>query len=319
MTDFARTRAWTKRRVDDGPLPVAVLGVASSRGIEHLEAFGGADVDDAFALFSITKPLVALATARIVENGLLGLRRPLTSAVPGFGVDREEPVRLHHLLSHTAGIVDPALDDTAPLDATLANAGMLFEAGTHVQYSNIAFEGVAALVRDATGRPLQDQVEALAPGLTFDTSAARHEVVDGALIGFDMHRMAPQRHPAAGAHGTAGALLDIASSLLAADGRIVAPSTLEGMLQPRTVGLPEFERGTQRRDFGLGWHLREYSAGLLDRRAFGHAGLSGTEWWIYPERDLALVMLTNLIDAPGHGVDADELNNAFVRDVDPLD
>jgi CubicO group peptidase (beta-lactamase class C family) len=87
------------------------------------------------------------------------------------------------------------------------------------------------------------------------------------------------------------------------------------MLRPRTLGLPEPTAAEERKEYGLAWHLRQYSSGLLDGNAFGHAGLSGTQWWIYPERDIAFVLLTNLVDAPGHGVDADELNNAFITDL----
>lgn len=327
MSDYSAALEWVGRQVEDGPLPVAVLGITTSSGVELVEAFGDASTDDHFALFSITKPLVALAVAQAVERGRLALRRPLAEMVPGFGAARGDVVRLEHLLSHTAGITDPALDDSRPLQESLLSAGQDFAAGTRVHYSNIAFQGAAAMYEAATGRPVQAAVEDLASdagSLTFNASAGRHALIGGERIGFDMAGLAPQRHPAAGAFGTATGLLDIAAELIrlmrpssgvggdSGSHRSVRAATLRGMLIPRTLGLAEFLPGPQRRDFGLGWHLRQGSSGLLERGAFGHAGLSGTEWWIYPELDLAFVLLTNLIDAPAYGVDADELNNAVV-------
>jgi CubicO group peptidase (beta-lactamase class C family) len=96
------------------------------------------------------------------------------------------------------------------------------------------------------------------------------------------------------------------------DTALMHPSTLDGMLVPRTLGLPELIASDERKEYGLAWQLRATSPGLLERRAFGHSGLSGTQWWIYPDLDAAFVLLTNLADPSRYGVDADELNNAFV-------
>ena len=324
MAEHPLALGWVRRLVAEERLPVAVFGVATSQGVQLIEAVGDAGVDDHFALFSITKPLVGLATARVVEQGLLSLRRPLVDALPGFGTRRTDVVRLWHLLSHTAGISDPALDDPRPLEGSLLAAGQDFVAGAAQRYSNIAFQGVAALLLDATGETVYDHVERLngvagRGGITFEPVSS-HPVHGGERIGFRMDRMQPQRHPAAGSFGTAEALLNLASALLrtarAGDSTVVSPATLAGMLRPRTLGLPEPTVSAEHKNNGLTWHLRQTSDGLLDGNAYGHAGLSGTQWWIYPERDAAFVLLTNLLDLPGHGIDADELNNAFVTDID---
>jgi CubicO group peptidase (beta-lactamase class C family) len=321
VADLARALAWVDRQVTHGPLPVAVFGAVDSQGIQALESFGDAHVDDSFALFSITKPLVGLATMRVVERGGLSLRAPLADAVPGFGAGRTDTVRLEHLLSHTAGIGDPALDDARPLAESLLAGRQEFAAGSRVQYSNIAFHGVAELLERATGRDVWAHVDSLGDAagghpLGFDATMSRHDVVGGETFGFDMRRMLPHRHPAAGAFGSAAALLSLASGLLTTmrtgASSVVRAATLREMLVPRTVGLPDPVPTDPRKDYGLAWHLRDASSGLLERRVFGHAGLSGTQWWIYPEQDLAFVLLTNLIDPSRYGVDFDELNDAVV-------
>jgi CubicO group peptidase (beta-lactamase class C family) len=323
--DPTAASAWVRRRVDDGSLPSAVFGIATSAGTQLIEAFGAtgnrpAEMGDYFSLYSVTKPLVGLATVRAIEQGTLSLSAPLVDAIPEFGYGRADEVLLHHLLSHTAGIHDEPLDSPTPVREQLVNGSQEFTAGTMVRYSNVAFEGVAALVEHSTGHDVYHHVSALsalssAGGITFDSGCDPHEVQGGERVGLDPASMMRQRHPAAGAFSDAETLLDLSVELLksssGAKSALVAPSSLSGMLVPRTLGLPEPIVSTPRRDFGLTWHLRAGSPGLLERNVFGHAGWSGTQWWIYPEHDAAFVLLTNVLDMRGLGVDEDELNNAF--------
>jgi CubicO group peptidase (beta-lactamase class C family) len=319
-----RALAWVSRAVSAGPMPSAVLGIATSHGIELIEAFGATDgrparIDDHYSLYSVTKPLTGLAALRAVERGELSLHAPLSGALPGFGRDRVDVVRLEHLLSHTAGISEPPLDDPRdPREALLA-APQAFTAGTMTSYSTLAFAGVGVLLEQAMGRTVQEQIEDLdggIGGITFDPTVDPLPVLGGERVGVDPDPIRLGRHPGAGAFGTAAALLDLASRILrtAHDDGVdpVHPVTLAAMTRPRTLGLPEAVPMPERREHGLAWHLRDASTALLDPRAFGHAGASGTQWWIHPERDVAYVLLTNVFDAPALGVDFDALDNAVV-------
>ncbi len=40
MPTFAHAFDWVRRNVDDGPLPTAVLGIATADGVVALDAFG---------------------------------------------------------------------------------------------------------------------------------------------------------------------------------------------------------------------------------------------------------------------------------------
>jgi CubicO group peptidase (beta-lactamase class C family) len=323
-TDFGHAFDWARRQVDAGLLPTAVLGVATSAGITALDAFGVQDgrttaVTDTYPLFSITKPLVALTALRAVERGLLALTAPLQQARPAFGANRTDTVRLHHLLSHTAGIADPPLDSPAGLEHALMTGGADFAAGTMTRYSSIAFAGVQALVEHATGQSLDAELADLGraagmPGLTFDGDRNPHPVVDAAEQGLDYAAMQALRHPGAGLYATAEDLLSLGSTLLGGGGDVVHPSTAAAMLRPQTAGLPKLapypaERG---QDWGLGWNLRHAAPGLLEQRVYGHGGWAGTEFWVYPELDLCFVLLTNIVSPSRLGVDVDLLHNAVV-------
>jgi CubicO group peptidase (beta-lactamase class C family) len=309
---------WARRQVDSGVLPTAVLGIATSSGTTDVAAFGAsgtrvAAVDDAYPLFSITKPIVALTALRAVERGLLALDAPLAGAVPEFG---RGDVTLTHLLSHTAGIAEPPLD--APgLRRLLVEGGADFDAGSMSRYSTLAFEGVSALVEHATDAPLEAAIASLAadvgmPGLTFDRGCDPHPVYDAAEQGVDYEAFAELRHPGAGLFATAADLLALGSALLRDDGTVVHPTTRAAMLRPLTTGLPKLEPYPERRgqDWGLGWNLRHSAPGLLERGVFGHGGWAGTEFWVYPEIDVCFVLLTNVASPGRLGFNADPLFNA---------
>ena len=310
---------WAQRQVRDGILPTAVLGIATSKGISDVAAFGSsgsrvATTDDAYALFSITKPLVGLTALRAVERGLLALDAPLVGAIPGFP---SPAVTLTHLLSHTSGVSEPPLDVAEGTRRALVESEQDFTPGTMTRYSSIAFEGVAALVESATGDSLDVNLASLAsdagmPGLTFERDCDPHPVFGAAEQDLDYERFVTLRHPGAGLFATAADLLGLGSALLRNDGAVVHPTTRDAMLRPLTTGLPKLapylvERG---QDWGLGWNLRHSAPGLLERGVFGHGGWAGTEFWVYPELDLSFVLLTN-VAVPGRlGFNADPLFNA---------
>lgn len=312
---FDRVRS----HVEEGRLPSAVLGVATASGIVALDAFG-AQVGDRYPLFSITKPLVGIAAARVVERGLLTSETPLTTAVPGFGADRDDIVRLRHLVSHTSGIAEPALDTPGPLRAELTTRGRDFAAGTASRYSSLAFEGIAALVEHATGREWDAAVADFAGEIGADGLSADHAgavpVVDAAAAGVDMARFAALRHPGAGLTGRAEDLLRLGSALLriggGETGGILQPSTLAMMRRPLTGDIPRLEPYPAERgqDWGFTWNLRTRAPGLIDQDTYGHGGWAGTEFWVHPTAGLAWVLLTNAVSRPG--VDLDELDNAVV-------
>jgi CubicO group peptidase (beta-lactamase class C family) len=315
MPAFDHAFDWARRHVDEGRLPTAVLGIATADGVVALDAFGEASADDHYPLFSITKPIVGLAALSLIEEGKLTQDAPLAVAIPQFGADREDLVRLRHLASHTSGIVEPPLDTPAGLRPSLLANGRDFAAGSMSRYSTIAFEGIAALIEHADGSPWEDRVTEIArradaPGFTFDFEASRHDPIDAAEGGLDWDRMKRLRHPGAGLFARATDLLALGSALLRDDGSVVSPITVEAMRRPLTTGLPKLEPYVAERgqDWGFTWNLRHSAPGLLARDTYGHGGWAGTEFWITPSLGVCFVLLTNRADRPG--VDADELHNA---------
>jgi len=321
---FAAATDWTRRHVEAGRLPVAVLGIADASGVVSLEAFGTDDgrdatVDDRFALYSVTKPLVALTAMRAVERGLLTVDAPLRDALPGF---ISADVTLGHLMSHTSGIADVVLGGrphggATTLRESIERAPIDYVPGTARRYTNITWAGVAALVEHATGRAFEDEFAAMTAavggtGLSFETDGI-HTVHGGDRYEHEPSELLALRHPAAGAAARAADLLAIGQSLLARDGAVVAPVTLEAMRTSRTTGLYVIDPDPSKHNenFGIGFNLPRRH-GLLDHSVFGHEGWCRSQFWISPDAGLCLVLLTNRLDAtePDVGVRMDELLNA---------
>lgn len=317
-----------RRYVAEGRLPSAVLGIADANGTVALHAFG-AEADDRYPLFSITKPLVGIAAARAIERGLLSPNTPLNEAVGEFGVgldDPTNPIRLWHLASHTAGLSEPPLDTPTLLRTELLSRGRDFAPGTAWSYSTLAFEGIAALIEHATGNTWDAEVAAWAAeigatGISLDLDSA-HPIPDAAAGGVDMDRFAALRNPGAGLAARADDLLRLGSALLRigdgeADG-ILQPATLAMMRRPVTTGIPHYlapdaepeilGTGTEVRAFT--WNTHPHAPGLIDRDLYGHGGWAGTEFWVHPSAGVAWVLLTG--KAIREGVDREALDNAII-------
>jgi len=138
------------RYVDDGRLPGWLILVSRAGKIVHLSTYGWRDleagaaveVDTLFRIFSMTKPITSVAAMMLYEEGAFELKDPVSRFIPAFADVRvyrsgsilkpvteptTEPVRIWHLLTHTAGLTY-GFHYTHPVDALYRAAG--FEWGT---------------------------------------------------------------------------------------------------------------------------------------------------------------------------------------------
>ena len=104
--------------VEEGNSPALQVVVARRGTIVLHDAWGrlGPEDDDPplttdsiFPLASITKPITAAAVMCLVEDGLLGLNRPVQEYLPEFVGDGKDAVMVHHLLTHTSGLTEPGV------------------------------------------------------------------------------------------------------------------------------------------------------------------------------------------------------------------
>ena len=102
--------------VEDAASPGAAVAVVENGEIVLLKGYGLADLDNVRPMTadtvlragSLSKNITSLAVLRLVAEGRLDLDAPLADLLPGFEIDNpwaaSDPMRLSHLLEHTAGI-----------------------------------------------------------------------------------------------------------------------------------------------------------------------------------------------------------------------
>ncbi|MBN2090477.1 beta-lactamase family protein [candidate division KSB1 bacterium] len=104
-------------------IPGAAFAIVSKDTIYHVGGLGYADINlktpvnekTLFRVGSITKSFTALGILKLVEAGNLDLQAPVKQVLPELALDNpweaSEPVRVVHLLEHTAGLNDPHFND----------------------------------------------------------------------------------------------------------------------------------------------------------------------------------------------------------------
>ncbi|HZD68036.1 MAG TPA: serine hydrolase domain-containing protein [Actinomycetes bacterium] len=194
---LARIDRHFARYVDDGRLPGWLLLVSRGGSIVHLASYGLRDVeaglpvelDTRFRIYSMTKPITSVAAMMLYEEGAFELQDPVSRFIPAFADVRvfsggsalkpvtlpaTEPVRVWHLLTHTAGLTY-GFHYAHPVDAMYRAAGfewgmpqgldlagccerwaglpLLFQPGAEWNYS-VAHDVLGRVVEVASGQPL---------------------------------------------------------------------------------------------------------------------------------------------------------------------
>src|ERR1700734_3744670 len=112
------------------------------QGARDLEGGSPVEPDTLWRLYSMTKPITSVAAMMLYEEGAFELTDPVSAFIPSFAdlrvyaggsdvrpvtVPLAEPVRIWHLLTHTAGLTY-GFHRVHPSDALLRAAG--FEWGS---------------------------------------------------------------------------------------------------------------------------------------------------------------------------------------------
>lgn len=239
--------SWNAEHVAAGVIDAS--GAVSTRG----------DIDEPFALASVTKLLSAFCTLIAIEEGTIGLGD--AAGPPGSTIE--------HLLAHASGLGpnDPSQVLAAP--------------GTRRIYSNAGYELLASTVAEKAEMDFAAymRVGLLEPLGMFSTHLSGSAARD--------------------ATGTVRDLLFFCAELLSPhliDGKTLHHAV--SVAFPGLAGvLPGF--GYQHPcDWGLGFELKDAKAphwtGARNSAAtFGHFGRSGTFLWVDPEASVALVALSD--------------------------
>ncbi len=197
---LARIAPALQAYVDSGKLAGMVAVIARHGKVGYAQAIGYMDVatkwpmrtDDVFRIYSMTKPVIAVAVLQLVDRGMLHLDDPLAKFIPTFAATKvyagggannptlqapARPITIEHLLTHTSGLTYGAFGET-PVDSiyrrssllnysrtvrqvadSLAQLPLVFSPGDAWNYS-MAIDVLGAVIEVVSGEPLDKYLEA---------------------------------------------------------------------------------------------------------------------------------------------------------------
>jgi serine-type D-Ala-D-Ala carboxypeptidase len=315
-----------------GAAPGAVLAI-SSGGQRFIYGTGQLGADEPvtpgattiYDLASLTK-VVALAPAAMlaVDEGKLELDAPVQRYVPAFVGPGKERVTIRMLLAHASGLPAwrPLFREAHSRDQAfaLANSTPLSSApGTVDVYSDLGaivltqvleaiyHERLDSLLQRRVFEPLGMRATGYLPKAGLRERIAPTEVDSwrGRLLRGEVHdenaAVMEGVSGHAGLFASAEDLLTFAEWMLTVNSSetaeqlsarpTVRPSVFREFMRPQNL-VPGSSRP-------LGWDTPSPggSAGSrLSPRSFGHLGFTGTSIWIDPDRDLAIILLSNRVN-----------------------
>lgn len=194
---LARIECFIDDEIEGAHIPGAIMMVARNGKVIHSVVSGYQDVesrkpvalDTIFRIYSMTKPVMGVATMILVEEGKLKLDDPVAKYIPEFGElevywfeergeiltsPATETMTIHHLVTHTSGLTFPSNGDT-PLHQLLkkeyvpanefpslgafvermAEFPLLFQPGTRYEYAP-GFDVLGHVIEQVAGESLKE-------------------------------------------------------------------------------------------------------------------------------------------------------------------
>jgi len=198
-----RLNRFVERRMRQAKLPGVVVAVTDRRRTLRVSTYGFADIAarapltarTQFQIGSIGKSFTSIALLQLQEAGRVDLHAPVTQVLPWFRVRSPyAPITLHHLLTHSAGIINGSdiTSDSRFEVFALRDTEAASPPGKHYYYSNVGYRVLGTVLEDVAGQPYADIIRTrildplgmvhTEPAITHDT---RRRLAVGYLSLFD--------------------------------------------------------------------------------------------------------------------------------------
>ena len=274
-------------------------------GLANEELGVPATAQTVYKIGSVSKQFIATGIMLLVQDGRLGVDEPLTKYFPD-APDAWQPITLHHLLTHTSGIVreapgfDPLkIQEDAALVRTAYRSPLRFKPGEKWEYCNVGYFALADIIHQITNKSWE----------TFLTERVFQPLGMSATRGTTMTAMVPHRANGYVRKGEtvenaavyfalrpSGAflsdVLDLAKWDAALDhGTILKPETRDQMWRPTQdtasktkTGAPIF--------YGYGWNVVSDEGHRIISHSGSLPGFRAT-YVKYPDHKITVIVLTN--------------------------
>ncbi|OWQ85290.1 hypothetical protein CDN99_22380 [Roseateles aquatilis] len=314
-------------------IPGAQISIVQRGKVVFTGAYGQANVEAAtpvtkqtvFGINSISKAVTGVAAMQLVEAGKLDLDRPAVTYVDSLPESWKE-VTVRQLLTHTSGLPEIVDDNVRAIDgaepaaawAKVQELPLNFPPGTRFSYTQTNYVLMGKVIEKITGRSFSDFVRErqfnvagmkqtgfaqpagtqpqVASLYTYMTLLMKGMKTVGVERSKDLlprqEVMLEYVYPTGGVQSTS---TDLAEWVLALQKlKLVSKGSLEQLSKPLTL-----KDGTSRgfnasvNAYGLGWPSMQRPA----HPAITLIGGERAAVFIYPEDDLSIIVLTNLMGA----------------------
>jgi beta-N-acetylhexosaminidase len=319
-----------REAIRDSVFPGAVVGIVKDGNLIYNKAFGYFDYDKLqevrsntpYDLASITK-IMATTTAimHLVDRGLLSLDDRVGTYIESFNSSEKNMLTVRDLLNHESGLpafkvyVD-TIQDRASIIEAVKNEGLQFKPHERYVYSDLGLIVLAEIIEKISGERIDDYTRKhifYPIGMSSTTFNPKDmgswyarsippteidTIFRKELVQADVHdERAYYMDGVAGHAGLFSNTIDIAKyiSFLMNGGFYGGQRYLSEDLIEEFVSAQNSLSGR-----GLGFDLKSRSgfssAGtLMSDKSFGHTGFTGTSFWVDPEENLGVILLTNRV------------------------
>jgi CubicO group peptidase (beta-lactamase class C family) len=315
--------ACVRSRMKQLAIPGLQIAVIRHQEIVYLRAFGYANIQDSvavtpktrFTINSITKAFTGIAMMQLAEAGKLDLSSPVSRYLDSLPA-RWQAVTIRQLLTHTSGIPNMMDDDAILISKGGEKASwelvrtlpMDFKPGERFSYNQTNYFLLGKLIDKLSGEPFAQFIEdrqLKVSGMALTVYGDAREVIPHSARGYTVYpvrdgysrgihnlfeEFPPALLTAAGLNSTAKEMAQWVIALeqgkLFNDKHSLATLWTPGLLNNgKTDGFSDLVNG-----YALGW-----PAVLRPKhRAMAPIGGGRSAVFIYPDDDLAVIILTNL-------------------------
>ena len=314
-------------------IPGLQLAIVKNGEIIFTGAYGQSNLETAkpvaertvFGVNSISKAFTGVAAMQLVEAGKLDLDASVTQYLEGLPASWEA-ITVRQVLTHTSGLPEIIDDNTRLIDGASPDAAwakvqelpLRYAPGTQYAYNQTGYALMGKIIEKISGQPFVDfvregqfnaagmeqarfghtadtvpELASLYTYLTLKMEGMRAVGVERSETPMARHETWPAYlHPTGGVQTTAR---DLAAWVIALqDRKLVSEKGLEQLWTPQQLPDGSY-RGFNRtiNGYGLGWP----SIRRAEHPAITPTGGDRAAIFIYPEDDLTVIVLTNLMGA----------------------
>lgn len=326
LADFDRV---VRHTLEEWDLPGVAVAIVHNDSIVFMKGYGVRrmgqpeliDTHTVFRIASLSKGFASLLTGLLVQENVLHWDDRVIQYLPNFSSkepDNTQNLTIHHILSHTSGLVPHAFDNLIEANVSYINiikelkeVSVVDSVGKQYGYQNVVYSLIGDIIESATGKKYEDLIHER----LFEPLGMRDASIGWGPLIAEPNRASPHIRrsyqwtpvldkkayysvlPAAGVNAS---ICDMAQWLRAQMGgmsQVIPPEILTTIQTPviRT-------RGEMRRyywngrlrgaHYGMGWRIFDYAGHTMITHSGGIRGYLAQLAFI-PEQDIGIVVLYN--------------------------